>query len=433
MNAPSKHSEYDVIIIGSGTCGSSIARELTKENKRVLILEAGGDTPLAESFMSLASIVDEVEAGENGESNKKLKSTRAMTKGGSSALYFAVADEPPVERIKNELNVDIAQELEETKSELPITEIPDDMVSEASKLLRQAAEDMGYPWRKKRMLVDLSKCTNGYNYDAKWKARTFLEEAISQGAELVINAKVSKVLTENNRAVGVEYSVKSGVFSRSVEKVYAPKVVMAAGVLSTPMLLRASGVKNIGKDGFISGLTCMAFGLVPGLKSQDNFVANMSMSVTEHNLEIGDGNVSAGLYRMMMLAELKFGRVFSFGKNISAGGMVHDALGGEILDDGTYHKPLTEDEIKRLKKGEEISAGLLKKCGAKDIAYMTHGAGNVSSIIHINKHISNTFETDIQNLYVCDGSIIPEFFRESPTLTLVSFSKYLSKHLLKTL
>jgi hypothetical protein len=157
------------------------------------------------------------------------------------------------------------------------------------------------------------------------------------------------------------------------------------------------------------------------------------MSVTEHNLEIGDGNVSAGLYRMMMLAELKFGRVFSFGKNISAGGMVHDALSGEILDDGTYHKPLTADETQRLKKGEEISAGLLKQCGAKDIAYMSHGAGNVSSIIHINKHISNTFETDIQNLHVCDGSIIPEFFRESPTLTLVSFSKYLSKNLLRSI
>lgn len=433
MNAPSKHTEYDVIIIGSGTCGSSIARELAKENKRVLILEAGGDTPLAESFTSLASIVDEVEAGENGDSNKKLKSTRALTKGGSSALYFAVADEPPVERFKNELNIDIAQELEETKSELPITEIPDDMISEASKRLRDAAADMGYPWRKKRMLVDLSQCKNGYNYDAKWKARSFLDDAIASGAELVTNATANQVITEGNRAVGVEYSYKSGLFSRTVAKVFAPKIVLAAGVLSTPLILRASGVKSIGKDGFVSGLTCMAFGLLPGLKSQDNFVANMSMSVPEHEIEIGDGNVSAGLFRMMMLAELKFGRLFSFEKNISAGGVVHDELGGEILDDGAYHKPLNEDEIRRLKKAEEISAGLLQKCGAKNIAFMTHGAGNVRNVLHINKHVDSTFETEIQNLHVCDGSIIPEFFRESPTLTLVSFSKYLSKHLLKTL
>ena len=34
--------EYDVIVVGTGTGGSTVAREMTNRGKKVLMLEAGG-------------------------------------------------------------------------------------------------------------------------------------------------------------------------------------------------------------------------------------------------------------------------------------------------------------------------------------------------------------------------------------------------------
>ena len=40
MNKKLKGPEYDAIVVGSGTCGATIARELSKQKKKVLISAA---------------------------------------------------------------------------------------------------------------------------------------------------------------------------------------------------------------------------------------------------------------------------------------------------------------------------------------------------------------------------------------------------------
>ena len=35
-------TEYDVIVVGTGTGGSTVAREMTHRGKKVLMLESGG-------------------------------------------------------------------------------------------------------------------------------------------------------------------------------------------------------------------------------------------------------------------------------------------------------------------------------------------------------------------------------------------------------
>ena len=57
------------------------------------------------------------------------------------------------------------------------------------------------------MLVDQSKCTSGYAHAAKWTARTYVQEAVENGAVLVNHARVLRVLVENGRAIGVEYEL----------------------------------------------------------------------------------------------------------------------------------------------------------------------------------------------------------------------------------
>ena len=44
--------QYDVIIIGSGAAGGTLAGSLAKQGKTVLILERGGSMPLADQNMA---------------------------------------------------------------------------------------------------------------------------------------------------------------------------------------------------------------------------------------------------------------------------------------------------------------------------------------------------------------------------------------------
>ena len=170
MNITQRENEFDAIVIGSGTCGATIARELSKRKKKVLILERGTDVTLKENLLGIASIADEVSLGNN------MKAMRAITTGGSTSLYFAVASLPPLDSFRL-LGIDLSKELEEVRQELPIAKLPDDLLSIQSIRLRESAMDLGYTWKKNLMMIDQSKCTAGYCYDAKWKAKSYVQEA----------------------------------------------------------------------------------------------------------------------------------------------------------------------------------------------------------------------------------------------------------------
>ena len=412
-----KQNEYDVIIVGSGTCGATIARELTKHNKKVLMLERGGNRPLSDSFFKTMAITDMVKLGD------KLMTMRALTTGGSTALYLAVADLPPLD-VFNSLGIDLTQELEEARKEVPIARLPNELISPQTLRLHEGALQLGYEGEIKTMFIEPSKCTTGYSYDAKWKARTFVQEAIDNGTTLINNAMVTKVLVENNKAVGVEYKIK-----KKQVKVYGEKVILAAGAAASPIILRDSGIKEVEKNGFYMDPNCGLFGTIPGLKAKNNFMGCWALQLDD-DVQIGDLNATKSFYRVMMLASGKPERLFSFSKSIGVGVKVKDEPGGELLENNRYHKKLTEEDYSKLKKGEEVAEEILKSAGAKNIFRSSYGATNLGGTISIKKHLDEKLQTAFDNLFVCDGSIIPGDVRISPNLTLICLAKYLAKHLL---
>lgn len=418
MNKQNAVNEYDAIIVGSGTCGATIARELSKHNKKVLILERGGNRPLGESFFKTLSIADMVQLGD------KLMTMRALTTGGSTALYLAVAELPPLDTFRS-MGIDLSDALEEARKEVPITQLPDELMSPQTSRLHEGALKLGYEGEKKTMFIDPSKCASGYSYDAKWKARTFVQEAIDNGATLINSATVTKVLVENNQAVGVEYRVSK----RKHVKVYGSKVIVAAGAAASPVILRDSGIKDIENNGFYIDPNCGLFGTIPGLKAKNNFMGCWSMQYDD-DIQIGDLNATKTFYRVMMLASGKPERLFSFSKSIGVGVKVKDERGGKLLPNNRYHKELSKEDYSKLKKGEEVAEKILKSAGAKNIFRSSYGATNLGGTLSIKKHLDENLQTEYDNLYVCDGSIIPENVRISPNLTLVCLGKYLAKHLL---
>lgn len=422
MSDAQKHLEYEVIVIGSGTGGATVARELAKQGKRVLILERGGNAPLQESLSSYAAIADQVTLGE------KLTTLRALTTGGSTGLYFGVVYDPNFETFRG-LGIDLAPHAADVRKELPVAPLPDELIGEQSKRLHQSASARGYYWYRHDMLIDQRKCSSGYSNDARWRARSHVDEAVQLGATLINRATVRRVLVENDRAIGVEYKLKTGLCRSEIRRAYGSKIVVAAGELATPQILRDSGLNEIGRRGFYCNPGDVLFGMVPGLQGQNSFVGSMG-GVDVDGIELGDANLSQFLHRQMMLAKLKFKHAFSYPQTIGMSVKVKDSRGGELTDSGRFHKEFTVDDHARLKKGAAEARKVLEDAGAKNIFNVgLVCAGRVGGLVDMGEHLDAKLETRIRDLHVCDGSVIPDDMRGPPTMTLLCLGKYLASQL----
>ncbi len=415
--------EHDVIVVGSGTCGAAIAQQLAGQGARVLVLERGGDPPKTESLFGMMSMADEVKVG------KGLSTLRVLAAGGSSAMYFGVVNPPPLDAFR-ELGVDLAPDIEVLRKELPIGHLPDGMLGEQTLRLRDAAVSLGYDWRKHEMLIDPARVEQGrYTYGALWKAKALLDEAEAKGARVVRRALVHDVVSENGRAVGVRYALRGTFGKGPLQVARASRVVLAAGELASPGLLRASGLHDVGDRGFYCNPGYALYGLVPGLSARDNFVGTMGCEI-EEGVELGDANVSRFLYRLMMVGKFKFDRLLSYPRSIGIGVKIKDGFGGSFNDKGMLHKDFNEKDRARLLKGETEARRILVEAGATRIVNLgLTVAGRVGGLVRIGDHVDANLETRLRGLYVCDGSIIPDAMRGTPTLTLLGFARRLSRHL----
>lgn len=415
-----RNPNFDAIIIGSGTSGATIARELARAQKKVLLLERGGMQQLRETLVGIASIADEVKLGPDN-----LSSMRAITTGGSTALYFGVAHYPPVECFR-EHGIDLSAQLAEARTELPINKVPDELLGEQMTRLRDSAVALGLPWQKNDMLIDLAKCGAHYTYEAKWKARSYVDDAVRDGATLISQCTVQKVLVDSDTAVGVEYRTKKG----GVAQAFGSKVILAAGEMASPQLLRASGLGEVGDRGFYCNPGYAIYGLVPGLKARSSFVGCMGGQYDE-GIELGDANIPQALHRPMMLGGMKLRHMFAFPRTIGIGVKVKDGFGGELRPDGRLHKSFDGEDLRKLEAGKREAVRILQKAGARHIVdFGLTAAGRVGGLVRLGEHVDQTLQTRFRNLHVCDGSVIPDGMRGAPAITVWCLAKHLSKHLL---
>jgi choline dehydrogenase-like flavoprotein len=414
------NAEFDAIVVGSGPGGATVARELSKRRKRVLILERGGNAPLKESLLATLSILNAVSVSDN------LLVGSAFTTGGTTAVYFAATVPPPLETFLS-LGIDLSRQLDDAQRELPLAALPDELLRPQSIRLRESATALGYEWLKSRMLVDQSKCASGYAHEAKWTARSYVQEAVAKGATLMNRARVLKILVEKNRAIGVEYQLQKAKKEFEIRRAFGTKIILAAGGAASPVILRSSGIKNVANKGFYCHPNFMVFGTIAGLKAGEGFGGSMG-TVVDGDIHVGDANFASTLHRMIMLANRRWVRALLHSKSIGVGVMVREGLGGGIQEDGRYYKQLTKEDLRKLARGEEVARQIIQHAGGKRIAKSYLSAAHLGGTIRIKEHINENLETEHGNLHVCDGSVLPENVN-TPTLTLICLGKYLASRL----
>ncbi|MES2351388.1 MAG: FAD-dependent oxidoreductase [Pseudomonadota bacterium] len=419
--------EFDAIVVGSGAGGATVARELARSGKRVLLLERGGNTPPRAGLVHLASVSDYVPVADNAGM------ARALTTGGTTAVYFGVAEFPSLPAF-GALGIDLAPALDQARRELTLAEpLSDQLLGRQVLAVRDSALAAGSPWVKtEAMLLDQERYRRGERHEAIWRAHSYVTEAVALGTVLVNRATVRKVLVENGRAIGVEYEQRVGR-RRETRRAYGRRVVLAAGALATPAILRDSGIGNVGQRGFYSDPGFLLIGHVRGLRGGELLPGCMGTNSDEDGILVGDGCLARSMYRGFMLASRKFSKVFSHGSHIGVAVMARDSLGGGLRADGRLHKEYTREDMLKLDKGEELARRIVAGSGAKNIIRTDLSAAHVGGLLQIGEHVDATLQTAVERLHVCDCSVLPAEVRLTPVFTLVCLGKYLARHLAQAL
>jgi len=403
---------YDVIVAGSGPGGATVAREMSLRNRTVLLIERGGNWPFMGNTLSMAMILKNFGLTLSRELNVVVIPSNY---GGASLICCGCAVLPP-KAVFDEVGIDLTREAQEARSDMAIDVLPDELVGRTNLRLLESANDLGYQWTKMEKFIKTDRCVAkcgdcmlGCPKDAKWTAREFGEEAIRNGADLLLHTTVTDVIRENGKAVGV----KTRSFGR--EKSYYGKRIVLSGGVSNVGILRRAGIEEAGRSFAVDFLQFVG-GVIPGMNTTRD--QPMSVGTLEHYES--DGITILPVFpnwaMQSIMALLKGPRSLPRLKDAFrfTGIMVkiRDELEGEIYPDKflfPFSKAPTDQDRKRLDKGVGIIKKVLKKAGAPDdsiIAFNPSGA-HPSASCRIGMVVDTNLETRIENLYCCDASVLP--------------------------
>jgi choline dehydrogenase-like flavoprotein len=362
---------YDAIVVGSGPGGSTVARELARAGRRVLVLEKGRDHARLGTYRTALRAID------TSRSREGLSMLRASTTGGATVFYSAsAADPPPWLAVRH--GIDLCPFLDEIKQETRIHILPEGLLGRASVRVMEKANRLGYRWEPMAKFLDPVRFVDGRccganthlgcTCGAKWTAREYLADAVAAGAELLTETECEQVLVENGTAVGV--GVKDPRGAR--RQFRAGKVILAAGGLYTPLLLKRAGIEEAGEGCFMDP-TVVVYGEAP---FEGNW-ADPPVSVVTWEFYDSDGIRIGTIMEPRLLlavdllraAPLRIGAALNYRNLVGILVKVKDDLSGRVLPDGSVSKKLNENDEGRLRKGVEISTEILRAlgCPAKSI------------------------------------------------------------------
>ena len=99
------------------------------------------------------------------------------------------------------------------------------------------------------------------------------------------------------------------------------------------------------------------------------------------------------------------------------------------MPDGKISKPITKRDRKRLQEGSSLAKEIMSKAGARKNSFIdskiqgAHPGGAAA----IGKVVDNNLQTKVDNLFVCDASVLPIAPGLPPILTIIALAKRLAK------
>ncbi|MBR0471667.1 MAG: GMC family oxidoreductase [Methanosphaera sp.] len=397
-----------VIIVGGGTGGLSVARELSKNpNVTITIIEKG---PLSE-------VKDAYKYYDVWDKNE-MELIKTDLVGGSSLVIAGNFVPTLVEELK-EYDIDITPQLEQLKTEIGIQTMPKSHEGKINKLLKDAAAELGLDMQDMPKGINPNKCTQcgkcawGCPNGAKWSSIEDLKIAQENGVNLITNEGVTGLIIEENKIKGVKTN-KGNTFMADV-------VVLAAGGMITPKLLRTAGIKageTFSVDPFIT-----VGGYLKGANQDHEIQMNKFIKLPHI--------VIASHTSQFLLPKIQETHPDATSDDIISFMIkVPDNLKGHVYMNEVV-KGIDFEDASLLARGAAIAGNILVKAGA-DIESLssTHVRGaHLIASARIGEIVDSNLETEIENLYVGDGSVLPEAPGLPPIYTILALSRRLGQYL----
>ena len=426
-----QHNNYDVIVVGTGPGGAMVARDLAKSGKKVLMLERGGKPRLRGSFLQYL-LYQCIPGHSMLFTPQLLGMVRGLITGGSSIFYYGTCFPVPFDILKS-YGIDISSDVDEVKKEVPIAPLQDSIMGAKAKLIMNSARQLGYKWEKLDKFMYQDRWTKDQKHgdffygdpnDVKWSARIFVDEAVKNGATLINNALVKKIIIIDNTAKGVEFKNNGKTC-----KAYAPKIVVAAGGIGSPVILRKSGIAEAGYNYFFDPLISVT-GYIKGVKDEKELPMSAGALLHDEGYVMTDMALPKMLNTVFALAALRFHRLFSHKKCVRIMIKARDTLGGRLTNSGGVRKWLIKEDREKLEKGYRRAKEILENAGAKGIYKTWRLAAHPGGTVKVGEILDSDLQVkNVNNLYVCDCSVIPEAWGLPPTLTILGLGKRLAKKL----
>src|SRR5688572_16285591 len=137
--------QADVIVVGSGPGGASVARGLTQAGRKVLVLERGRDyrrSPIYGTYLGALTYADRHALLFTREG---LNIIRPLMAGGATSMYCGCAAPPPA-WLKDRYGLDLEPYVTRTIDELHIAPLAPELRGTASTRLAEAGCELGQAW-----------------------------------------------------------------------------------------------------------------------------------------------------------------------------------------------------------------------------------------------------------------------------------------------
>ena len=397
------------IIVGTGAGGAILARELALNDLPVTILEKGPYIKSKDAFEYYDKYNDSVD----------LLTTTCI--GGATIVSMSNM----VRALDSELHeygVDLAEAYEYVESLVDVHQLDDSHIGRGTQAFLDAGRELGLETLKmpkairEEDCIQCGKCAFGCPADAKWSGKDFVDDAVEAGATLITEAEVTDIIVEDGAIKGLTY-LKDG----KKEEIYADHVILSAGAISSALILRAAGIdagREIFFDPFVS---------VGGYLKDINFNTEVQMA----GLVIGKNFVLSPHFSSFIRANIPDETVTD--KDIlSIMVKTPDECKGYIDDDGEVYKTNTIQDIRYLAEGVATAGFILEKAGVdpNTIGSTVYRGAHPGGTAPIGKIVDSNLETEIDNLFVCDASVLPISPGKPPILTILALSKRLADYLM---
>jgi choline dehydrogenase-like flavoprotein len=342
--------DVDVVVVGSGAGGATMAAHLAEAGHDVLLLEEGGYYDTDDYTADIIEMMGKLMRGGGstitiGRSPVGFLEGRCV--GGTTIVNGGMCWRTPEPILDGWVRDSKLPMLARDRLEPHFDEVErtinareQDPGSEGSNslLIERGAKAMGWDYRRNKRnqvhCVGANDCVTGCPTGAKQSTlQSWLPRAFRSGARVLTHARVEKVLTERGRAVGVRGRLGGDEGPARRFTVRAGATVVCCGAIQTPLLLMRSrlarGNPHLGRN----------FTIHPNIKMvarfpfpvDSAFGTHQAFQVTEfqdQGVLLAPGAVPLGMVAMSFEA---FGE--KLGDQLSA--YRYLATGGILVDDSS--------------------------------------------------------------------------------------------------